>query len=73
MRRREFIAALSGAAAWPMVARAQQPDKRPTIGFPGTTTPSTMSQWINAFTQRLLELARGNGMVWLSTVSWLLS
>ena len=55
MKRREFITLLSGAAAWPVAARAQQVGKLPTIGFLGSSTLSAMSEWIAAFAQRLRE------------------
>jgi len=57
MLRREVITLLGGAAAaWPPVARAQQPGKLPTIGFLGVSTPSAFGQWVAAFVQRLREL-----------------
>ena len=53
--RREFIAALGGAAAWPLAARAQQPSKLPTIGLL-TPDASSWGGWNAAFAGRLSEL-----------------
>jgi len=56
MKRRAFIAALGGAVAWPMVARAQLPAKLPTIGFFGPVAASIDNLQISAFLERLREL-----------------
>jgi ABC-type uncharacterized transport system substrate-binding protein len=56
VKRRSFITLLGGATAWPLVARAQQAGKVPTIGFVGQSTRSATSEWTTAFVQRLREL-----------------
>jgi putative ABC transport system substrate-binding protein len=58
VRRREFIAALGGAAAafLPLAARAQQAARLPIIGYLGSSTALAQSQWTAAFVQRLREL-----------------
>jgi putative ABC transport system substrate-binding protein len=60
IRRREFIGFLSGAAAWPIAARAQQP-KMPVIGFLQGRTPETAVQLVAAFRQGLLEQGFAEG------------
>jgi putative tryptophan/tyrosine transport system substrate-binding protein len=42
MRRREFIAVLGSAAAWPCMAAAQGAKKRPLIGMLGQGTPAQL-------------------------------
>jgi len=61
VKRRDFIAGLGSAAAWPVVARAQQPARLPTIGFLGASTPSTQGALATAFVQRLRELGWTEG------------
>ena len=54
MKRRTFIAGLGGAAAWPVVAWAQQP-AIPVIGYLSTITPEADAGLLNAFRQALRE------------------
>jgi putative ABC transport system substrate-binding protein len=49
VKRREFIILLSGAATWPLAARAQQPGKLPTIGFVGSDSPDLYADRLRAF------------------------
>ena len=53
MRRREFITILGGAAAWPIVSRAQRPDRTVRIGF--FTPQSPNPPWIEAFRAGMRE------------------
>ena len=70
MRRREFLGALGGAAAWPLAAHAQQLRKLPTIGFLGATTASGASQWTAAFVQRLREVGWIEGRTIATEYRW---
>ena len=52
MRRREFMAGLAGAVAWPVVARAQQP-ATPVVGYLGSETPEKFGIRVTSFLQGL--------------------
>jgi putative ABC transport system substrate-binding protein len=57
--RRELLAALGGAAAWPLAARSQQPTKTLKVGTVAGT-PKSSPQWV-AFERRMVELGYQEG------------
>jgi putative tryptophan/tyrosine transport system substrate-binding protein len=63
MRRREFIAGLGSAAAWPVAARAQQPDRVRRVGVligEDENDPEAKRRH-SAFTQALADLGWTDG------------
>src|SRR5258707_6379220 len=58
MRRGEFIAGLGTAAAWPLTARAQQPERMRRIGIllPSAADDSEFQARVGAFQQALALL-----------------
>jgi putative tryptophan/tyrosine transport system substrate-binding protein len=62
MQRREFIAGLGGAAAWPVMARAQQPERVRRIAVLNGTAPTGQTPaTYDAFLRRLGELGWTDG------------
>ena len=71
MRRREFIAGLGGAAAWPLAARAQQTQvRRIGVLLNGTAVESASQAELAAFVQGLRQLGWIDGQNVRMEVRW---
>ena len=63
MRRRDFVRGIAGAIGWPIVARAQQPDRQRRVGvlLPIAKDDPEYQPWIAAFRRALQELGWVDG------------
>jgi putative tryptophan/tyrosine transport system substrate-binding protein len=74
MRRREFIRLVGGAAAaWPLIARAQQPDRMRRVGvlMGWSENDPQYPSWIAAFIQALAQLGWSDGRNIRIDVRWI--
>src|SRR5262245_49614316 len=72
MKRREFITLLGGAAAWPLAARAQQPERMRRIGvlMNGAATETIPQSHVAEFVQGLRQLGWSEGRNLHIDVRW---
>ena len=72
MRRREFITVLGGVAAWPLAARAQQPDRTRRIGVLIQVAEGDPQARIEvaAFLRKLQELGWNEGRNLQMDIRW---
>ena len=71
MRRRQFIAGLAGAAAWPLAVRAQQSERMRRLGvLIPLEENDEVKGWFSGFTQGLAELGWTDGRNVRIDVRW---
>jgi hypothetical protein len=72
VKRRDFITLLTGAVAWPLAARAQQPDRMRRVGvlMAFDENDPEAKAYLSGFTQGLAELGWTDGRNLRMDVRW---